>query len=154
MYTMKCFPCTSRKFKNTNPPALLKQDIEDKNNGYKHYFGLKVFDILCFLCNQESLVQSKFITDAIIQTNTSYCKCCKCAKNSVQKLNTFIKFNIPTSNLGHNNVSVLYRQAARHINKYEKLQMEFFIKLVSPDEKMPCQFFGSCLFYFSYATKD
>lgn len=42
-------------------------------------------------------------------------------KTQFKKLNTFIKFNIPTSNLGHNNVSVLYRQAARHINKYEKL---------------------------------
>lgn len=42
-------------------------------------------DILCFLCNQESIPYSKFIIQATVQTNTVCCKNCKCAETSCSR---------------------------------------------------------------------
>lgn len=142
---MKCFSCTSRSLKtNKNSPALLKQGIEEKNNACKDSLGLKTFDILCFpfsipssqhilLFRQTLLLQILQMYRKLSLTNYSY------------------QVQYSTSNLGHNKVSVLCRQLARHIHKYEELQVESFMKGVSPDEKMHCRFFGFSLLCFSQA---
>lgn len=83
--------------------------------------ALRYVMFCAFYANQESILNSKFITDAAIQTNTSTAIIANIPKTQFEKLNTVIRFDIPTSDLGHSKVPVLYRQPARQIHKYEEL---------------------------------
>lgn len=120
MNSMKCFPHTSRKFKNKQKSSYFAK-IGCRR---QKIMVLNIIFALRYFC---ALLQSRIHCLFQVHNRCYYShkhfllKVLQMCQNLSLKNEIVIKFNIATSNLGHNKVSVLYRQSARHIHKYEEL---------------------------------